>query len=429
MKFTAAGDAIIGRRIQSDFEGYGELHNFIMQGDARFFNLETTLNYEGDCFASQFSGGTYLRTDPAVLDDLKAFGFNMTTFNNNHAFDYSFEGFAKTLEYVNASGLVHAGVGRNLAEASAPKYLETTNGRVALIAVNTSFSPPMMAGIQTERIQGRPGINGIRSEKVSVISQTDMEALQNIAARTGINAYHEILVREGYEKPFPADKFSYGGEAFCVGDEVGIRTTLHEGDMSRLERSIHEAKLQADYIMISVHSHQISGDQKETPSDLLVDLAHRAIDAGADAVVGHGPHLLRPIEVYRERPIFYSLGDFILQLYNVEFAPAEMYEKNGVSLGETTHELLRARSRDFTIGLMEQQVMFETVVPYWETEGGRLTKLTLLPVMLNKEGKRSQIGLPRHDREYRFADRLAALCAPYGITVTPSQDGLLECRW
>ena len=89
MKFTAAGDAIIQRRIQDDFVGYEELASFIIQGDARFFNLETTLNHEGECCSSQLSGGTYIRTNPEVLDDIKKFGFNMTSFNNNHAMDFS----------------------------------------------------------------------------------------------------------------------------------------------------------------------------------------------------------------------------------------------------------------------------------------------------------------------------------------------------
>ena len=43
MKFTAAGDAIIQKRIFKDFDGFGELAPFISQGDARFFNLETTV--------------------------------------------------------------------------------------------------------------------------------------------------------------------------------------------------------------------------------------------------------------------------------------------------------------------------------------------------------------------------------------------------
>ena len=49
MNFTAAGDAIIQRRIQEGYIGFSELTPFINQGEARFFNLETTLNYEGEC--------------------------------------------------------------------------------------------------------------------------------------------------------------------------------------------------------------------------------------------------------------------------------------------------------------------------------------------------------------------------------------------
>ena len=63
MKFTAAGDAIIQRRIQEGYLGFSELTPFINQGDARFFNLETTLNYEGECYGNQFSGGTHTREE------------------------------------------------------------------------------------------------------------------------------------------------------------------------------------------------------------------------------------------------------------------------------------------------------------------------------------------------------------------------------
>lgn len=81
MKFSAAGDIIVQQRIPQDYEGYAELAPFICQGDGRFFNLETTLNREGEACASQFSGGTYLRTNPEVLEDAKGFGINMTSFN------------------------------------------------------------------------------------------------------------------------------------------------------------------------------------------------------------------------------------------------------------------------------------------------------------------------------------------------------------
>ena len=127
MKFSAVGDAIIQRRIPFGFAGYGELNPFIMQGDARFFNLETTINREGECPASQFSGGTYLRATPDVLDDLLAFGFNMTSANNNHTLDFSYEGLYRTIDALDEHGLIHAGIGKNLGEASAPRYLDTSS--------------------------------------------------------------------------------------------------------------------------------------------------------------------------------------------------------------------------------------------------------------------------------------------------------------
>src|SRR5262249_54097071 len=44
--------------------------------------------------------------------------------------------------------------------------------------------------------------------------------------------------------------------------------------------------------------------------DYMVEIAHAAIDAGADIVIGHGPHYSLPVEVYRGKPIFYGLGSF-----------------------------------------------------------------------------------------------------------------------
>jgi len=429
MKFTAVGDLIIQKRIYEGFVGFEELAPFIKQGDARFFNLETTLNHEGETSASQFSGGTYLRTDPEVLDDIKNFGFNMTSFNNNHALDFFYDGFEATLDAVNKSGLVHSGAGRNLAEASAPKYLETKNGRVALIAVNTSFSPSMMAGEQSPRIKGRPGINGLRIEKHIELPKEELEHIKRIAKATNINAEKEITRKEGYYAELSDNECELGELKFVLGNESRYVMKINEADMIRVEKAIYEAQLQADYIIISVHSHQLSGDAKETPSEFLKELAHRCIDAGAHAIVGHGPHLLRPIEVYNDCPIFYSLGDFALQLYDIEFAPEDFFNKQGLTSSSTVHELLKKRSKDFTIGLMTDPRMFRAVIPYWETEGTKLTKLTLMPVEMSMDGHKSDVGLPRRSYSPEIAEYLRNMCEPYGTKITLDDDGLIRCQW
>jgi len=201
MKFTAAGDALVQRRIYDGYEGFDNIRKYVEKGDARFFNLETTLNYEGECYASQFSGGTYVRTVPEVFGDMLGFGFNMTSFNNNHIMDFAYEGLLKTIEYVNEYDIPHSGVGRNLAEASAPAYLDTPNGRVALISVNTTFNPAMFAGEQSRRIAGRPGINGLRVTRKIQVTKEYLDMINKVADATNINAAKNITRAEGYYPP------------------------------------------------------------------------------------------------------------------------------------------------------------------------------------------------------------------------------------
>jgi poly-gamma-glutamate synthesis protein (capsule biosynthesis protein) len=295
MKFSAVGDVIIGRRIQKDFKGYGELAPVIEQADARFFNLETTLNREGDCPGAAVSGGTYIRTEPEVLYDLMDFGFNMTTACNNHLLDFSYEGLYDTIDALDESGIVHAGIGYNLSMAAAPKYLETSAGRVALIAVNTSFNVSMMAGEASDRVQGRAGINGLRVKRYVNVTKEDIAFIRDLAERTNINAEKDITRREGYYPMLKEDEATLGDLEFKLAEKTELVMEINKADLDRVKKSIEEAEFQADYVIVSVHSHQISGTRKEEPAKMLVDLAHFCIDSGANAVVGHGPHLLRPI--------------------------------------------------------------------------------------------------------------------------------------
>ena len=134
MSFTAAGDMLIQRMIPADYDGWDQVRAYVKRGDARFFNLETTIR-RGDHFGNYFNGGSYLRADPRVLEAARDYGFNMLSFANNHTFDFGYGGLEDTLRAVSDAGFVHAGVGMNLDEAASPAYLETGAGRVALIAM------------------------------------------------------------------------------------------------------------------------------------------------------------------------------------------------------------------------------------------------------------------------------------------------------
>ena len=128
-------------------------------------------------------------------------------------------------------------------------------------------------------------------------------------------------------------------------------------------------------------------------------------------------------------PIFYSLGDSILQLYNVLVAPEDFYAKNGLTSAATVHELLKKRSKDFTVGLMTDKRMFRSVIPYWETEGTKLTKMTLRPIEMSMDGNKSQQGLPFISKDPEIGKYLADMCAPYGTKITQNEDGTLTCTW
>ena len=91
MKFAAVGDALILRRIPETYPGFEQVRDWICQADAKYFNLETTLHREGECFAFATNGGSYLRSEPEVLEDCKRYGFNMTSFCNNHTMDFGSE--------------------------------------------------------------------------------------------------------------------------------------------------------------------------------------------------------------------------------------------------------------------------------------------------------------------------------------------------
>ncbi len=184
----------------------------------------------------------------------------------------------------------------------------------------------------------------------------------------------------------------------------------------------------ADYVIVSMHAHANKGIPKENVADFHKEIAHASIDAGADALIGHGPHIIREIEVYKDRPIFYSLGDFIIQLYSVEFAPYDFYNKAGVSEDKTVAELLKTRSKNCTIGLMEDKRMLESIIPLWEIEDGKLKYIKLLPLECKVKCAKAGEGLPLIATSDDILNKLNSLCSGNGLTFTKNCK-FIDCNW
>lgn len=416
MKFTAVGDALIQKRFPGEYNGFNEIREFISKGDFRFFNLETTIN-DGDCFASQFCGGSYLRTDAVALDDLKRYGFNMTSICNNHAMDFSYKGFLSTLDAIKKHNFIQAGAGRNMSEATAPAYLDTIDGRIAMIGVTTSFNAATKAGYQSRRFPGRPGVNGMRYDEIYEIDHEHMISLKEIAELTQINGRNQLRRKEGYLEDVHPEEFDFKTLRFVEGNHPGRRSILDEKEFARIEKSIYEAKAQADYIIVSLHNHQVRNGIKEQPDFFIEEFAHRCIDIGVHAVIGHGPHILRGIEIYKDCPIFYSLGNFIFHNENIPYAPEEFYAMYNLDSNCTMRELFDKRDAGHTKGLQTQQDVFESIIPYWEMKNGKLSKLILMPIELGKKGEISHNGWPKKSETSTIIERVKKLSDVYETTI------------
>jgi len=117
---------------------------------------------------------------------------------------------------------------------------------------------------------------------------------------------------------------------------------------------VRNAKMLADYVVVSIHAHE-GGTNRTIPADFIVEFAHAVIGAGADVMVGHGPHVLRGVEIYNGKPILYSLGDFIFQNETLLRFPAdpEIWEGAIAMPSFRDGELVELRLLPVTLGFGE----------------------------------------------------------------------------
>ena len=408
MTFALTGDAIITRDLSPYREPeYLAMRELIRGATAAFTNLESLFHdYEDDVIPAAESGGTYMRAEPELARELAWMGFDLGSMANNHSLDFGVGGARRTLEAVHAAGLVTAGVGENLAEARAPGYLETPGGRVALISVASTFADGMRAGHQRPDMRGRPGLSPIRYRTLVTLTETEMDGLRTAVARW----------RPGAAR---GEAIALGGVRFAAGAEPGATTVPHEGDLEELLDVVREARRQADWVIVTSHTHEGAGD-RSVPADFIVTVARAAIDAGADMFVGHGPHILRGIEIHEGRPIFYSLANFIFQNETVLRQPADNYE--AFELGPHAHpgEFQDVRIDAMGGGFPADPAYWESVIAVPEFQGGTLQEIRLYPVTLGHGLDRSVRGRPMlADAELgdRILAGLADLSAAFGTEI------------
>jgi poly-gamma-glutamate synthesis protein (capsule biosynthesis protein) len=408
MTFALTGDAIITQRL-SPFEEpeYLGMIALIREADMAFTNLEVLFHTYEEGYPSAHSGGTWMAAEPHIAGELVWAGFDMVSTANNHTMDYGYGGLRATLAALDKVGLVHAGAGENLARARAPAYLETAGGRVALISIASTFADEGRAGPQRNDIRGRPGLSPLRYSTSYVVSDTTLELLHRLRRQLGFTARSQGTTVRLF------------GNTFELGEPPGRRTTPDPEDLAQIVAAVTEARRQADWVMVTSHSHE-SGSSREVPADFIEAVAHAVIDAGADLFVGHGPHVLRGIEIYRDKPVFYSLSNFIFQNETVRYLPGDFYVQQDLEETHNTADAFDRRNERSRGGFPAQSIYWESVIAVPTFSDGSLAEIILYPITLGHGKPRPQRGRPRlADAETgrRIIDKLAELSAPYGTKV------------
>lgn len=275
-----------------------------------------------------------LRSNPEIIHDVRALGIDAVSLANNHLMDYGPPALLDTLAACDRVGIARCGAGADLDEAQRPAWLTHGGFRVALLSVACTLPVESDAG------PGKPGVAPLR-----------------------VGFSFEIDANLLVEQP---------------GTVPVVRSWSVDADRERVCAQIAALKADADAVVVSIHwgvpAHWLSPYQGLL-AEYQQPLGRALIDAGADLVCGHHSHSLHPIEIYRDKPILYSLGN----------------------------------------------LLFETPRPFMEPESiivqatlGRQPTIELVPLLLD------ETGLPHlvtDDQAVRVLTHLARLSQPFGTLV------------
>ena len=373
--FAAGGDMIGPYRslpARPD-PGFAQVISLFKGADLAFANQEGSIfdlkTFPGTPAAE--NGGGYPLQPSSFARDLKStIGITMVSKANNHATDWGTEGLRATLGWLIVAGVTAGGAGSGLDGARAPAYRDTPKGRVALVDTASTFPPMAVAGPSVARfgINSKPrvGISPLHVREVGRISPQQLSTLRQISGALDIGGNaHEVRL---------------GDQVFS--DQPGRRWEMDKDDESAILNGVKTARARAKFVLFSIHAHQTAGDADEggkpfepmalhwadeaaspdepKPADFEPALFHAAIDAGADAVVRTGPHVLGGIEIYKGKPIFYSLGSLFFDFH-----------------GKRTYTAPTGQVMRFP------DSWYETVIPVTRYAHGKLTEIRLYPFAID----------------------------------------------
>ncbi len=242
---------------------FRQIASTLNSADVLFGNLECCF-YQPPAAISVMDEGFY--ANPAAGQALKIAGY--AAIGNANNVNYGTEAISASLQALKTLDIPSTGAGLNRSEARAPVILTHNGVRYGFI------------------------------QRTSVYWPTNHEALEHspgVAALRGITAYQLPLHKTRPEIP-PANR---------PGVPPVIVTWTDPKYLAEYVQEISDLRKQVDVLVASQH-----WGLHEEVLEYMTEISHAVIDAGADIVIGHGPHYSLPVELYKGKPIFYGLGSF-----------------------------------------------------------------------------------------------------------------------
>ena len=417
LKFAFTGDCIATFEPKNEYFKDNKIIKLLKNCDFVSGTLEKVIS-GNNAFASTYCGGEWLTIDEADFEIIKKYGFSYLNTANNHTMDYSYIGMKLTNDILDKNRILHSGSGQDLQDAEKAVYKKIGNEIVALISCTASGDDASRAGYSTKNMPGRPGVNMLRHSEVIYATPEQLKVIDEIANQTALNARFLKSVKMGIHTLDPKIH-RLGRTQFVEAEKAEKKTYCNKEDVERILKEVQKAqKNGADYIIMNAHSHDIKGATDDTPDDYFVEFAHRCIDEGVTMFIGTGTHQLKGIEVYKNRPIFYSLGDFIFADEYLKYWSSDFTEKFGIQYDISSEELWDFRSRNKTTGLEFDEMNYNSIIPIVELFEGKINRLYLYPIELGfdeKNGKsKGYPYLAEDDKKLKITERIKELSKVYG---------------
>ncbi|MBI4331189.1 MAG: CapA family protein [Chloroflexi bacterium] len=258
-------------------------HEKLKEADISVCELERLLSTRG-CLQYREHDLQFVdpRIDPENVKSLVFAGFDVVSHANNACFEYGPDALLDSIDVIRSNGMQVIGAGKDIAEARKPAILERKGIKVGLLAYNS------LLHVESEAREEKPGCAPIH-----------------------VATYYE------------AD----GAQKYKPGEPPKVITIPSEDDLLAMEQDVRKLRNQVDVVVVSMHwgTSSVPGTVMYQPV-----VGHRAVDAGADLIVGHHGIKIKPIEIYKGRAIFYCLGNFALERHR-HMRPSEPgWERNPV---------------------------------------------------------------------------------------------------